>query len=280
MLKDWFEKKQSTFAEYYEQHISVQPMAQSQDDIHSWFASDIGQRFLEKEKACLDRILPEMFGYHLMQLSVLADNDLADSSSTSHQFSVNPVTNKQVATEDNNESIVVAEFEELPIESNSIDVALIHHALDFSLNPHLLLREAARTVIPNGYMVIVGFNPFSMMGIVNPFSRLFSQSCFYRHHHLRVARLKDWCKVLELELLYSHRADFGLPFNQRPFPACERIGQHLLPLCGNFYMLVVRKNITPMTRIDTQWKNKKRLPKWGKGIVSSSRSQSSVITKK
>jgi SAM-dependent methyltransferase len=273
MLKEWLEKHKNKLSQCYDNCFGVKPINISQADIETWFASPLGQRIIAQEKGCIDTLLPKMFGYHLMQLSVLGNINLFEASSTSHQFSVMPFDHRHALSTPTSVSTIAAEFESLPIETDSIDVTLLHHALDFSFNPHLLLKEAARTIIPNGHIVIVGFNPYSLLGLESPMACLLSSSHFYRRHQLRVARLKDWCKVLELEMVYQHQGYYGLPSNKYYSSILETVGKRLLPFMGGFYLLVLRKNITPMTRIQKKWKKRKGLPNWRKGIVSSSVSQ-------
>ena len=43
-----------------------------------------------------------------------------------------------------------AEFRDLPIASNSIDLLLLQHALEFSEHPHQILREVQRVLMPEG----------------------------------------------------------------------------------------------------------------------------------
>jgi SAM-dependent methyltransferase len=274
MLKEWIEENKNKLRQRYDNYFGVKPINISQADIETWFASPLGQRILVQEKACIDVLLPEMFGYHLMQLSVLRNINLFESSSTSHQFSVMPFDYRHALSTPAPVSTIAAEFESLPIETDSIDVTLLHHALEFSFNPHLLLKEAARTIIPNGHIVIVGFNPYGLLGLGTPLACLLSGSHFYRRHQLRMARLKDWCKVLELEMVYQDQGYYGLPSNQYHSSILETVGKRLLPFMGGFYLLVLRKNVTPMTRIKKKWKGKNVLPNWRKGIVSSSVSQS------
>ena len=47
--------------------------------------------------------------------------------------------------------------EELPLEHNSCDVVVLHHALDFAQSPHQVLREAARILRPGGHLILLGF---------------------------------------------------------------------------------------------------------------------------
>lgn len=269
MLKNWLETIGSSIVQQHQHYFGVQAINESQKDIDTWFSSLLGQRMLVQQKEQIDHLLADMFGYHLMQLSVLDNTRLLSESPTTHQFSVIPFTQDKTR-----KACVHAEFERLPIESNAIDVALLHHALDFSVNPHQLLRETARVIMPNGHIILVGFNPFSMMGASTPLACMLSKSHFYHRNHLRLARLKDWCKVLELELVYSDKGYFGLPCDRYYTPKMETIGKNLVPFLGGFYVLVLRKSITPMTMVKTTWKKQKVLPKWRKGIATSSVSPS------
>lgn len=268
MIKIWDEKKQ-LLSKKYQDIFGVRPLEQSQIDIVRWFDSELGQRVLQQQQNQLNELLAQLFGYHLMQLSVLDQATLYSQSPTSHQFTLTTGLDKERSCS------AQSSFEQLPIDSDVIDVAVLHHVLDFSPNPHQLLREVTRTLIPNGHIVLVGFNPFGMMRVINPLACVLSKSLFYRRHHLRIGRLRDWCKVLELDVLYTAKGYHNLPFNFGYSKAFEKIGQRLLPFSGQFYIMVVRKNITPMTMIQTKWKKKKVLPKWREGVVSTSAGHSS-----
>ena len=44
--------------------------------------------------------------------------------------------------------------EQLPLAANSMDVVVLQHLLDVTVNPHAVLREAARVLIPEGLSLI------------------------------------------------------------------------------------------------------------------------------
>lgn len=277
--KYWLEEKTSALLKRYKAYFGVRPFHVAQADIATWFATPLGMRVFAEEQRYIDTLLADMFGYHLMSMSVLPHAIRVEASPTSHQFLVNPFSvsacHDLVKKEaEKKYSIVRAKFEDLPIASNSIDVALLHHVLDFSSNPHQLLREATRALMPNGHIILVGFNPWSLLGGNRALSCVLSHSHFYRQHHLHVARLKDWFKVLELELVYSDKGYFGLPLNGYSSPKLETIGKKIYPCFGGFYVLVLRKSVTPMRMIKSSWKNKKVLPKWRKGMATSSTTRS------
>jgi SAM-dependent methyltransferase len=276
--KKGFKKKYCLLKKLYGRRFGLRSLAVSRPHIVSWFSSTLGQRVLSEEQKIVDDLLPEMFGYHLMQLSVLPNKPLFLSSATGHQFMIEPSIESLIeplkgitkSADENMNSSVNAHFEQLPIEADVIDVAIVHHALDFSTHPHQLLREVTRTLIPHGHIVLVGFNPFSLLGIGHAIARLFSRSYTYRRQRLPVARLKDWFEVLDLELVYSRQVYHGLPLNRYYSDRLNRILKWVLPFWGGCYVLALRKNITPMSMIQSKWKRKSVLPVWRKGVVTQS----------
>src|SRR5690606_13995139 len=123
--------------------------------------------------------LQDLFGYHLLQLSMSPQLDLSDSSRISHRFSLNPLPGSS-----NAKLAALADFSQLPLAEESIDVALLHHVLDFSESPHQLLRETARVLIGRGHLVILGFNPLSLFGSYRWFARFVSRKPRWRYQAL------------------------------------------------------------------------------------------------
>jgi len=281
MATPLIEKIQQTCAKKYTHFFGMKPMLESQADIENWFSCGLVQRILKQEQLFLDTLLPELFGYHLMQLSVLNDKCLYEKSSTSHQFSMNfQLDNKEKKDDSIKQTGVISSYEELGIDSDAVDVSLLHHVLDYSQHPQQLLREVTRVTIPNGYIVICGFNPYSLMGMSRPVACLFSKKHNLRYQQLRVGRLIDWFQVLGLEMMQCHRGYYGLPMNRYYSSAMDNIGRSVVPVFGSFYILVARKTVSSMTMIRSDWKSRKMIPQWGKRMVVPSISQSSHIHKK
>lgn len=53
----------------------------------------------------------------------------------------------------------------LPFAPQSLDLLVLPHALEASPDPHAVLREAERVLVPEGRVVIIGFNPLSAWGV-------------------------------------------------------------------------------------------------------------------
>ena len=98
-----------------------------------------------------------VFGYHLLQIGC-ANFPMYENSPVGHKFSI--THNDNLAGHG-----IAARGEAIPLTSESVDVVLLHHALDYSSFQHQLLREVSRVLIAGGHIVIVGFNPVSSWGL-------------------------------------------------------------------------------------------------------------------
>lgn len=201
---------------------------------------------LKRQQEDVDRALSCVFGYHLCQLSVCREVNLTDSSRIPHKFAISPVADG-LGWES-----AKGDFSLLPFASESLDVVLLHHALDYSATPQQLLAEAARATIPRGYIVIFGFNPWSLHGVWRRSRRLTSKSPVWYHHHLRLGRLLDWFAVLGLSPVELSYGNFwpGAATADGVERNCKRVG---LPW-GSYYMACVRKDVAGVLALKPDWK--------------------------
>ncbi|SDK26212.1 class I SAM-dependent methyltransferase [Microbulbifer yueqingensis] len=233
------------------QGAEVPPLTQACTDVANWFESGLGQEILSQQLALAQPLVESLFGYHLMQAGVTDAIDFAACSRINHCFRLSPSSRQAGAA--------VVEFEQLPLPSESIDVVLLHHLLDFSEHPHQVLREAARVLIPGGHLVLVGFNPFSLLGA----SRLlFSRAAVQHGNHLRAARLEDWMNLLDLQANTLERGFFRLPLQHRELLArtswMERLGARWRLPWGGFYIIVARKEVARMRTLRIQWRGERQ----------------------
>ena len=277
MSFDSINKTRALFKRYFSARFGVKPLLDSVDDIEQWFESDLGKNILSLQQDKLDALMPEVFGYHLMQMSVLNNLPLSRQSPVSHHFSLgfNPrqidLKNDEVSDNKNDKenftiaTSAISEFEHLPIDEESIDAAILHHVLDYSTDPHRLLRETARTIISNGYMIIIGFNPNSALMLKKQIGRCVKRSDHWRYHDLRKDRVVDWLRVLGFKPMLVQYGYHSLPFNASFSDKLDKILAQLVPPLGAFYIIVARKHVIPMTVIKEPWKKRRALPAWVKG---------------
>ena len=211
--------------------------------LEDWFDDGFGRYVLAAEATLLDGLLPTLFGYHLMQLGISRRVSLYDSSPIRHKFRLAPMGGgAQVSA--------LAEPEQLPIDSESVDVVLLHHALEYSANPHQLLREAARVVMPQGHLLVFGFNPWSLFGACALPARHFGHAV-WRSQLLAVRRVADWLGLLDFAIDGVQYRVHGLPVDHAPtlarFAAFDRVAAGWSLPGGAIYLIHARKQIARLT---------------------------------
>jgi SAM-dependent methyltransferase len=237
------------------QRFGVPPADQSAREMAAWFGTPLGQAMLAAEKLSLEEALQDLFGYHLLQIGVDPALDMTGSSRITHRVTV--------ASSDagaDSLSSLIADPRQLPLPSGSVDLVVLHHALDFSPTPHQLLREAQRVLIPRGCLVVVGFNPWSGFGLTRHVARLFSRHALWRHQPLRLGRLLDWLQLLDLEPDRVQRG-FYRPAVQHPgalrrLQWCDQWGKRLHLPGGAFYQVLACKELGGAVPVKPAWERR------------------------
>ncbi len=225
-------------------------------DLLSWFAAPPGSLVAAVERELMGRYLPDLFGYHLVELGCHHGEGLTASSRVSHQVRVdlghrlNPAAHLHCIED------------ALPLAPNSIDVLLVPHVLEFTLDAHRVLREAERVLIGEGHLVILGFNPWSLFGLRSLLTRWQGRAPWHGHF-LSVARIKDWLKLLGFDVLHVARGAYRPPLrsprvNTR-LEFMERLGAYAWPGLGSVYIIVARKRVEGLTPLKASWRQRRRL---------------------
>jgi len=123
--------------------------------LESWYEKPAGQHLAAQEKLLVGQQLDRVFGYRLLQLGITRNHPLGEYTRLDHRIYSAPCPGAAVD--------MLIEPDSLPFSNDSIDVVLLHHALEFAENPHALLREAHRVLAPQGHILILGFNPLSRL---------------------------------------------------------------------------------------------------------------------
>jgi SAM-dependent methyltransferase len=225
--------------------------AERQAALENWYLNPVGQRVWQDEKQLLDHHLPALFGYHLMSLGVSPSLRLADASPIHHQVVLShaPVADR---------TTICAKFDALPLDTESIDVALLHHSLDYSADPHQLLRETARVLMPFGYVLIFGFQRWSALGMQHAFSQRFqTEDPVAAHHFMSVTRLHDWLKLLDFDILKSRHTVYVPPqlsdSVQQKLQWFNRLAWGAQLPFGSVYFILARKTVAGVRPIHAPW---------------------------
>jgi len=213
-----------------------------------WYYEPLGKSLAYLEQQELDKILPDLFGYHLLQLGSVGSVSL-NTSRILHKVAMGTAVDFP--------GDLIGSPEHMPVQPDSIDAVILHHALDIANEPHQVLREAERVLVPEGHIIIVGFNPRSFWGIRKIFAWR-RPSAPWNSHFLSTPRIRDWLALLGFKVLDTHYCFYRLPVNHSGvlarFRFMERWGKKMWPFAGGVYMVVARKQVSTMTPIKPRWR--------------------------
>ena len=225
--------------------------SERQQNVREWLSLDAGAALLESERLLLEQELCTIFGYHACQFSCVPDADMLRTTPISRQFLLTPELLKDGAR-----SQLQADPNHWPVAPGSLDLVLLHHTLEIAENPHRLLSEAACTIIPDGKLVVIGFNPFSVGGITRwllPNQRRLLNNVRF----ITPWRLRDWLKLLNFHVEKCNYGGFLYPASRLmkglQGKLVEQRCDHMhLPL-GGFYMMVATRETPGITPIHKPW---------------------------
>jgi SAM-dependent methyltransferase len=216
--------------------------------LSEWFATPLGQYLLAKERAYLDDVTPDIFGFHALQLG-LPSVDLLHESRIAHRMRI-------AASEAPD---LYAKCHELPIATQSIDLVLLPHVLEFAEEPHAILREVDRVMMPEGRLVIVGFNPWSLWGLRGSVGPKRAQVP-WNGRFVSLLRVKDWLALLGFDVSAGRLTAYAPPFEsekvRRRFGFMEPAGDRWWAVGGAVYMLQAIKRVRGMRLITPAWQEK------------------------
>lgn len=226
-------------------------------DLEQWYETPLGRYVYAAEAEWLAEHLQRCFGYYLLQLGGSHSlKALHPSPIRNHIWCIPQHHN------DNHETTVCCDFEQLPLAENSIDTFVLPHTLDLSSNPEAVVQAAANALMPEGTLLILGFNP---VGIFTPIKQIVA----WCHNTLpwglkwqRIGRVRRWladadCEVESIKtFLFSFSPTVLGSTRQRHW--VEVLGQGICPSWGGIYLICARKRMVRLTPLEVKW-HKQRL---------------------
>lgn len=95
----------------------------------------------------------------------------------------------------------------LPLKSDSVDMIIVPHLLEFDAYRFRTMREIERVLKPEGLIVIINFNPWSLwVRYLYLWDIKWADS--WRGHFISRARTLDWLRLLNFEVIMV--SEFGL----------------------------------------------------------------------
>ncbi len=236
--------------------------------LRRWYETPAGAYSRACDLEIANAVLPDLFGYHFVQVGQTVDegSELAEFSRISHRVVIDVESGQPRCAS------LSSAADALPIMSNSVDVLVLPHTLEFCPNPQGILREAERVLIGEGHLLILGFNPWSLYGLCRQ-ALAWRGAAPWSGRFFSAHRLREWLGVLGLVVERVVRMSFRPPLHRvalhRRLEVMERLGGHFWPVCGNAYGIVACKRVMVARPVKLHLRRQRRVPV--AGVVEPSR---------
>ena len=208
------------------------------------------------EKVALQRFLPGLKGDIAVQYAFAGTSAMLKPCVIEHKFFLQACEHPEKRTEsgpeeDGFQALYIKENSFLPFASSSVDCCLLSHMLEFSDDPHQLLRDSKEILVSGGHLVIMGFNPYSFWGGRKMFSR---GRAPWNGHNISVYKMRDWLSLLDFQVTGGMMLYYSPLINnedmRHKFRFMEDAGDRWWPMLGAIYLLVAQKREQGTTVID------------------------------
>ena len=220
----------------------------------------------------MDEAVADIFGYHAVQLGMPRIDGLR-TNRMPHQWlalGADALLNEPgdwggpIPPDAPRAVALWAEPVALPFPSASLDLVVLPHTLELSEDPHMALREVERVLVPEGSVVISGFNPFSLWGVRRLVARR-AAAVPWSGHFRSAMRIRDWLTLLGFEVqgnaFGAYAPPVGSPRWLERWRFMDRAGPRWWPVLGAGYLLHGVKRVHGMRLITPQWRGTKATAK-------------------
>ncbi len=217
--------------------------------LSSWLATPQGHYVLDWELAQFDSAVEDVFGFRAVQIG-LPGVDFLRQNRIPYRFSLALEQGARLA----------ADPMQMPLASQSVDLVALPHALESHANPHEVLREAERVLVPEGQLVISGFNPASLWRLRQLFFWEKGEPP-WDAKFIGLLRLRDWLRVLGFELNGGKFGCYAPAFRDtiwlERFAFMEKAGARWWPIAGAAYVVRAVKRVHGMRVVTPAWRRER-----------------------
>jgi len=231
----------------------------------AWLDTPLGADLLREEGRIVEEALEGLFGEQCLQLGLWGEPRSFVRYARTRRSAIMASPPHQRPDE---RPDVYGRLHRLPVASDSVDIVLLPHTLDFSTRQHEILREVHRVLRSDGHVVILGFKPGGLWGL----RRLVPGAGMPPHASNLVgeSRLSDWLKLLDCRIHGLTRYFFRWPLTRRRLPdsrTWELRGRRWWPELAACYMLTAQKRVVTLTPVRRPWRSR---PKVVGGLIEPS----------
>lgn len=242
--------------------VSTASKSHRYERLSRWVRTPLGRAFVEVESQVLDDMAEDLFGHHLLQMDALSQGGCTQGGQFRHRIGLGMVDPGVEPKRIRPEIDLFTDAAHLPVASESVAAAVLGHVLEFHDDPHQVLREFDRVLMPEGQILITGFSPVSLWGLQCKLGgrQLNVPWC---GQFLALHRLKDWLSLLGFEVRATRRYFLRPAITQsqalKRFEFMEDWVAGPGQLLGASYAVLACKRTIPVTPIRPAWKTGRRL---------------------
>jgi SAM-dependent methyltransferase len=231
--------------------------------LQHWYRSPLGSLLADAELELINGILRRLFGYNIIALGVPSGRDLLAESPILHRYRIDSAQPVFGAPLD-----LLAQPACLPVASDCMDVVVVPHVLECAGDPDAVLREVDRVLIPEGHVILLGFNPASLWGAWRALATGRRQTV-WRRQFISATKVSQWLTSLGFQVVSIRYGFYRPPLQRRgllkKFTWMECLGIKWWPRCGGFYVLTAKKRVSTLTLIKPRWHSR---PLFTEGVVN------------
>lgn len=240
-----------------------------------WLQTPPGRYLMAWERDHVEAQVADVFGFHAVQIG-LPELDALQANRMPHRWllctgsasneaddaDVHPdaASTRSRAEPPARPVALCGDSDALPFATHSLDLVVLPHTLEFARDPHHTLREVERVLVPEGRVVVIGFNPRSLWGLRQWGGRQTLRFGASRDpaalflpragEFIAPRRLRDWLRLLSFEV---DRGSFGCyrpPLHSEAWldrwAWMDLAGDRWWPAFGAVYMISAVKRVRGM----------------------------------
>ncbi|WP_411358027.1 class I SAM-dependent methyltransferase [Pseudidiomarina salilacus] len=197
--------------------------------------------------------IERLYGYHLAKVGCLTAELELPRNAIRHHMTVgdcqqNPIQVRALPTA-------------WPFAEAALDAIVMVNQLEFEQDPHQVLREMSRSLIADGKLILVGFNPLALNQVQRLWPKKVNQFPWCGRYFSKM-RILDWLSLLNMEVTTQHY--FAASMLQQRWPFLETGVTKLarwIPQVSALYVIVATKREFPLTPVSERVKTQKVRPK-------------------
>lgn len=248
----------------------MRQFANSGRELADWHRRMPGSIVLDTENDLLAPLVHDVFGYHLLIVGPRDYLPALGAARVHHCTWLTPPAPDEPAPDETTPdpeaappaarcSPVRGRACEMPVSSDSIDIVILVHVIEFEKDPYAVLRETERVLVPEGHVIVAGYNALGPMGA---WSLVHRRRAPWTGRFHTAARVKDWLSVLGFDTVARDGCFFRPPLPNarvlRRLQGLERLGRRFWPgLCGTWFLVARKRTATP-TLLRPGWRRRRR----------------------